>query len=46
MSADGVVKTYGIGNNTVSALRGVSARLATGQFTAILGASGSGKDHH
>jgi putative ABC transport system ATP-binding protein len=43
VSADGVVKTYGSGNNTVSALRGVSARLAAGQFTAIMGASGSGK---
>jgi putative ABC transport system ATP-binding protein len=43
VSADGVVKTYGIGGNTVSALRGVSARLAAGQFTAIMGASGSGK---
>jgi putative ABC transport system ATP-binding protein len=43
VSADGVVKTYGTGNNTVSALRGVSARLAAGQFTAIMGASGSGK---
>jgi putative ABC transport system ATP-binding protein len=43
VSADGVVKTYGFGTNTVSALRGVSARLAAGQFTAIMGASGSGK---
>jgi putative ABC transport system ATP-binding protein len=43
VSADGVIKTYGTGNNTVSALRGVSARLVAGQFTAIMGASGSGK---
>jgi putative ABC transport system ATP-binding protein len=43
VSADGVVKTYGSGNNTVSTLRGVSAGLAAGQFTAIMGASGSGK---
>lgn len=41
VSADGIVKTYGSGDNTVSALRGVSARLAAGQFIAIMGASRS-----
>jgi putative ABC transport system ATP-binding protein len=37
------VKTYGDGDATVTALRGVSAEFATGRFSAIMGPSGSGK---
>ncbi|MEZ5412323.1 MAG: ABC transporter ATP-binding protein [Acidimicrobiales bacterium] len=36
-------KTYGSGDNRVTALDGVSAAFATGRFTAIMGPSGSGK---
>jgi ABC-type multidrug transport system ATPase subunit len=41
--ADSLVTTYGSGENTVAALRGVSASFARGRFTAIMGPSGSGK---
>jgi putative ABC transport system ATP-binding protein len=43
VAADRVVKTYGSGDSAVRALRGVSVALAPAQFTAIMGASGSGK---
>lgn len=43
VAADRVVKTYGAGDSAVPALRGISVRLATRQFTAIMGASGSEK---
>jgi hypothetical protein len=36
VAADRVVKTYGSGDSALSALRGVSLRLAPGQFTAIM----------
>jgi putative ABC transport system ATP-binding protein len=38
-----LVKRYGQGATTVQALRGVSAELARGSFTAVMGPSGSGK---
>lgn len=38
-----VRKVYGRGDGAVAALDGVSAALAPGSFTAIMGLSGSGK---
>jgi putative ABC transport system ATP-binding protein len=43
ISAVGLVKRYGEGENVVEALRGVTLDVPTGQFTAIMGPSGSGK---
>jgi putative ABC transport system ATP-binding protein len=40
---DAVTKTYGTGDGSVSALRGVTLRLQRGRFTAVMGPSGSGK---
>ena len=37
------VKTYTQGRRTVSAVRGVTLRVATGEFVTIMGPSGSGK---
>jgi putative ABC transport system ATP-binding protein len=43
VTATDLVKVYGTGDRAVRALDGVSATFERGRFTAIMGASGSGK---
>ena len=42
VAAAGLTRTYGTGDSAVHALRGVSRELPAGQFTAVMGPSGSG----
>ena len=43
VSVRGLTKTYGRGDARVHALRGVDLDIPRGQFTAVMGPSGSGK---
>jgi len=43
IQADGLVKTYFVGDSTIRALDGVSLRIEAGEMVAVTGHSGSGK---
>jgi len=43
LSADRIYKSYQLGSNTITALKGVSLEIKEGEFVAITGKSGSGK---
>jgi lipoprotein-releasing system ATP-binding protein len=42
-SAHNLTKTYGMGDNTVTVLKGVTLSVEPGEMTGVIGASGSGK---
>jgi len=43
MQAENLIKQYGVGETTVTAVRGISFGMEEGDFVAIMGESGSGK---
>ncbi len=43
IQAENLTRTYSLGSSTVNALRGVDMDVETGEFVALMGASGSGK---
>jgi putative ABC transport system ATP-binding protein len=43
VAATGVVRRFGAGETSVTALRGVTVEIARGRLTAVMGPSGSGK---
>ena len=38
-----IIKSYGISDNKIQVLKGISLKIKDGDFAVILGASGSGK---
>ena len=43
LQVEGIVKTYGKGENKTEALKGITFDVLEGEFLGIMGASGSGK---